>query len=182
MGGTSAPPHCVGFVLLIRPHASRIQESKSSQPALLIPHTAAAAGCDKLFSVLGGLKTLSIHNTVHSACPSFPNLHSPLLLLHLISHFPLSMQQSTFLSMCILQSGSEKSHSLLLDQGQTTHPPQFQIEETELSQHRVGAIYILIFVSLSSHFGLWKHHSPPLWLSCYSRIEWCNEAHWKFAG
>lgn len=43
MGGwvvdTSAPPHCVGFVLLIRPHASRIQESKSSQPAPLIPHT-----------------------------------------------------------------------------------------------------------------------------------------------
>ena len=37
---TSAPPHCVGFVLLIRPHASRIQESKSSQPAPLIPHTA----------------------------------------------------------------------------------------------------------------------------------------------
>lgn len=37
---TSAPPHCVGFVLLIRPHASRIQESKSPQPAPLIPHTA----------------------------------------------------------------------------------------------------------------------------------------------
>lgn len=51
-GCTSAPPHCVGFVLLIRPHASRIQESKSSQPAPLIPHTAAAA-CDKLFTVLG---------------------------------------------------------------------------------------------------------------------------------
>lgn len=50
---TSAPPHCVGFVLLIRPHASRIEESESSQPAPLIPHTAAAA-CDKLFSVLWG--------------------------------------------------------------------------------------------------------------------------------
>lgn len=48
----SAPPHCVGFVLLIRPHASRIQESKSSQPAPLIPRRATAA-CDKLFTVLG---------------------------------------------------------------------------------------------------------------------------------
>lgn len=50
-GATSAPPHCVGFVLLIRPHASRIQESENSQPVPLIPHTAAAA-CDKVFSEL----------------------------------------------------------------------------------------------------------------------------------
>lgn len=73
-GGTSAPPHCVGFVLLIRPHASRIQESRSSRPTPLIAHTPVAA-CDNLFSVSGGLKTLSIHNTVHSVTPlSFPNL------------------------------------------------------------------------------------------------------------
>lgn len=68
----SAPPHCVGFVLLIRPNASRIQEpwncvrlNRAALPASLSlsfhqPHAAEAEQTNH--SVCMGLKTLSIHN------------------------------------------------------------------------------------------------------------------------
>lgn len=57
----------------------------------------------------GGLKTLSIHNTVQRSLPSLPNLHSP-LPPPLTPHMPslsLLTTAECFLSICILQSGSE---------------------------------------------------------------------------
>lgn len=90
---TSAPPHCVGFVLLIRPHASRIQESKSSQPAPLTPHTAQQPVTNYSVYLRGGLKTLSIHNAVQRSLPSFPNL------LPLCS--PSYCSRALFLCVCV---------------------------------------------------------------------------------